>query len=307
MASFMGRRLIQTIIVILGVTFISFLLLFLSGDPTYLLLGDISGLTEEQINQFRTDMGFDRPWLIQYLDYLTDLIRGNLGRSFYHGITNTELIRSYLPATIELALSALLIVVIVSVPLGVIAASNRGKIVDQFSMIFALFGQSVPQFWLGLMLMLFFSVFLRWTPVSGRGSLMHLILPAVTLASFPLARNTRLIRSCLLEVLGKDYIRTARSKGLSERFVLFKHAMRNSMIPVITMLGLEMGFMIAGAIIVEMIFAWPGIGRLIVQAVYTRDIPLVQSGVVVLAFIFVSINFLVDIIYAFLDPRIRYS
>jgi peptide/nickel transport system permease protein len=306
MAQFVVRRLLQGVVVIIGVTMIAYGVLFLTGDPTYLLL-DVRGMTDDQISAFRTRMGFDRPWLVQYLDYMSRAVRGDLGRSFYHNLPNLKLIAEHLPATIELGVAALLLNLAVAIPVGIIAATKRGQRVDGIIMLIALTGQAMPVFWLGLLLMLIFAVHLGWLPVSGRGSIAHLILPAITLASFPMAQNARMVRSSMLEVLGQDFVRTARAKGLTEWVVVLRHALKNALIPVVTLIGIQAGFLLGGAVITETIFAWPGMGRLIVQAIQTKDIPLVQSAVIMLALVFVSVNLAVDLFYAYLDPRIRFS
>jgi ABC-type dipeptide/oligopeptide/nickel transport system permease component len=264
-------------------------------------------MTQEQINTFRTQMGFDRPWVAQYIDYISRAVRGDLGTSYYHKLPNVTLIAEHLPATIQLGAAALFLNLAIALPVGVLSATNRGKWFDNGIMLAALWGQAMPVFWLGLMLMLVFAVQLQWVPVSGRGTVAHLILPAFTLASFPMAQNARMVRSSMLEVLGQDFIRTARAKGLSERVVLVRHALKQAMIPVVTLIGIQAGFLLGGAVITETIFAWPGIGRMIVQAITTKDIPLVQASVIVLALIFVGINLLVDLVYAYLDPRIHFA
>ena len=210
-----------------------------------------------------------------------------------------------LPATLQLTGVAILLALVVSFPLGVIAAIKRGSFIDRFAMLGAMFGQSIPVFWLGVMLMLLFGVTLRWLPVSGRGDLSNLIMPALSVSVFSMARNARMIRSSMLEVLGADYIRTARSKGLAERFVVIRHALRNALIPVITLIALDFGALLGGAVITEQIFAWPGVGRLVLQAINTKDFPLVQASVTVLALTFVLINLAVDLLYSVLDPRVR--
>ena len=306
MTRFIVRRLFQAFIVVIGVSLISFSIIFLTGDPTYLLLGDVSGgMTEEQIAEFRHRMGFDRPWLVQYLDYMWGAVRGDFGKSLYHGVPNIELIAEFLPATIELGIVALLISIVVGIPMGIIAAINRGRVLDQASMGLALIGQAMPSFWQGLMLMLIFSVTLKWLPVSGKGTWKHIILPAVTLSAYSTAQNARMVRSGMLEVLGEDYVRTARAKGLAEFVVLSRHALKNALIPVITLIGIQVGWVLGGAVIIETIFAWPGMGRLAVQAITTRDIPLVQACVIVFALGFVTVNFLVDLTYGYVDPRVR--
>lgn len=303
MGAYLVRRAFRALVVIVGVSFISFAVLFLSGDPTDMLVGD--DWTIEEVQKLRVDMGLDRPWVVQYLTYVSRAVRGDFGESLRYRQPVFELIMERLPATLELALLALLISVVVALPIGIMSATKRGSAYDYGGMIFALFGQAMPVFWLGLMLILIFGVQLQWLPVSGRGGIERLILPAITLATYPLARNTRVIRSSMLDVLGHDYVRTARAKGLSERVIVYVHAFRNSLIPVVTIIGLEFGRLLGGAVIVETIFAWPGIGRLMIQAVYARDFPLVQASVTITALIFVSLNFFVDFIYSYLDPRVR--
>jgi ABC-type dipeptide/oligopeptide/nickel transport system permease component len=210
-----------------------------------------------------------------------------------------------MPATLELAFASLAISVVLALPLGIISATKRGTIYDNVSMLGALIGQSMPNFWLGIMLILVFGVTLQWLPISGRGGIDHLVLPAVTLAVFPLARNTRLIRSSMLEVLRQDYLRTARAKGLRETSVLVSHALRNAMIPVVTVVGMQFGTLLGGAVITETIFAWPGVGRLTVQSIYNKDFPVIQAAVTILALIFIFLNLIIDILYTYLDPRIR--
>ena len=303
MGAYLIRRAFRAMLVIVGVSFITFAVLFLSGDPTDTMVGE--DWTREEVLKLRKDMGLDRPWIIQYTTYVSRAIQGDFGESLRYRQPAFELIAERVPATLELALVALLISVILALPLGILSASRRGSAYDYGGMLLALFGQAMPVFWLGLMLILIFGVHLHWLPVSGRGGFERLILPAITLATYSLARNTRVIRSSMLEVLGLDYVRTARAKGLAERSIVYIHALRNSLIPVVTIIGLEFGHLLGGAVIVETIFAWPGIGRLMLQAVYAKDFPLVQASVTIAAVIFVSINFLVDFIYSYLDPRVR--
>jgi peptide/nickel transport system permease protein len=297
------RRAFRALIVVVGVSFISFAVLFLSGDPTDTMVGE--DWTIEEVQKLRRDMGLDRPWFIQYITYASRAVRGDFGESLRYRQPAFELIAERIPATLELALVALVLSIVIALPVGVVSASKRGSVYDQGGMIFALFGQAMPVFWLGLMLILIFGVHLRWLPVSGRGGLENLILPSITLATYSLARNTRVIRSSMLDVLAQDYVRTARAKGLAERMVIYLHALRNALIPVVTIIGLEFGHLLGGAVIVETIFAWPGIGRLMIQAVYAKDFPLVQASVTIAAVIFVTLNFFVDFIYSYLDPRVR--
>jgi peptide/nickel transport system permease protein len=261
--------------------------------------------TPEQIAQFRHDMGFDRPWIVQYGEFLWRAAQGDFGVSLRQHQPTFMLIMERMPATLELTVAALAISTVLALPIGIISAARRNSLGDHLGMLLALVGQSVPVFWLGLMLILVFGVQLRLLPVAGRGGWDSLILPAVSLATFSLARNARIIRSSLLEVLGQDYVRTARAKGLVERAVLYRHALRNALIPVVTLIGLEFGTLRGGAVITETIFAWPGVGRLTVQAIFARDLPLVQTAVTVLATIFVLLNLAVDLLYTYLDPRIR--
>ncbi|MBI2132894.1 MAG: ABC transporter permease [Candidatus Tectomicrobia bacterium] len=303
MGAYLVRRAIRAVLVIAGVSFISFVVLFLSGDPTDILVGE--DWTREEVQRLRHDMGLDKPWLVQYALYAGRAVRGDFGESLRYRRPAFDLIAERLPATLELALVALFLSIILALPVGVLSAVNRGSFIDQGGMLFALVGQAMPVFWLGLMLILIFGVDLGWLPVSGRGTLAHLALPALSLATYSIARNTRVIRSSMLDVLKNEYITTARAKGLSEWIVVHLHALRNAMIPVVTIIGLEFGHLLGGAVIVETIFAWPGIGRLMIQAVYAKDFPLVQASVTITALIFVSLNFIVDMLYSVLDPRVR--
>ncbi|OGL59950.1 MAG: ABC transporter permease [Candidatus Tectomicrobia bacterium RIFCSPLOWO2_12_FULL_69_37] len=303
MGAYLVRRAVRAVLVIIGVSFISFAVLFLSGDPTDILVGE--DWTREEVQRLRRDMGLDRPWIVQYARYAGRAVRGDFGESLRYRRPAFDLIAERLPATLELALVALLLSVILALPVGVLSAIHRGSLIDQGGMLFALVGQAMPVFWLGLMLILIFGVDLGWLPVSGRGTLAHLTLPALALSTYSIARNTRVIRSSMLDVLGNEYITTARAKGLSEWIVVHLHALRNAMIPVVTIIGLEFGHLLGGAVIVETIFAWPGIGRLMIQAVYAKDFPLVQASVTITALIFVTLNFIVDLLYSVLDPRVR--
>lgn len=305
MAQYLIRRLFQTVFVIIGVTAIAFFAQFLTGDPTFLLLGETRGMTQEQIDQIRHDLGFDRPVYVQYLDWLGKAAQGDLGKSLRHGTSNFELVMERMPATLQLTFTALLISIIIALPVGIIAAVKRDTWIDRTVMIGAMWGQSVPNFWLGYMLILIFGVWLRWLPVSGRGSWQHLIMPAIALSLFSIARNSRMVRSSMLEVLGADYVRTARAKGIRENTVVLGHAFRNALIPVVTLVALDFGGLLGGAVIVETIFAWPGVGRLIINAIQGKDFPLVQAGVTLLAMSFVLINLAVDLMYTRLDPRVR--
>jgi peptide/nickel transport system permease protein len=303
LARYLINRLLQTIIVIFGVSLISFGVTCATGDPTFLMVGPTA--TAEQIATIRHNMGFDRPWPVQYLDYTGRAIHGDFGTSLRSHDPAFSLIKDRMPVTLELAAAALLVSLVISIPVGVAAALKRSTLYDTLSMFGALLGQSMPVFWLGLMLILIFGVQLRWLPISGAGDLQHLVLPAITLGAFSTARNARLIRSSVLEVLSNDYVRTARAKGLAQAGVIIRHVLKNAMLPVITVIGLDLGTLLGGAVITETIFAWPGVGRLVVQAIETKDYPVIQTAVVLLAVLFVVLNLLVDLTYTYLDPRIR--
>jgi len=305
-ARYTTRRLLQAIIVIFGITIAAFSINFLAGDPTYVLIGDMRGMTEEDIQAFRHRMGFDRPILVQYFDWLKNAVRGDFGWSYKYKEDNWKIIVERFPATLQLTVVSLILQLLVSFPLGVFAALKRGTKWDSLSMVLALLGQSMPSFWIGLMLMMIFSVNLQWLPVSGRyEGIRSMVLPVITLSFYGIARNTRLIRSSMLEVLGEDYIRTARAKGQTERNVYIKHALRNVLIPVVTMVGMDLGSLLSGALVVETIFAWPGMGMLTVNAINGKDIMMVQACVTLFALMFVFANLLVDFTYTILDPRVR--
>ena len=304
MKSYVLRRLWQAVLVLFGVSFVVFMILHLTGDPAALLLPPDA--TAEDVARFRTAMGFDDPWIVQYLRFLKGALQGNFGESLRHGEPAMHLVVERLPATFQLAGAGLLLALCLAIPAGIISAVKRNTVIDYFSTVVALLGQAMPTFWLGIMLILVFSVRLNWLPSSGRGDLQHLVLPAITLGLFTTARITRLTRSGMLEVLGQDYIRTARAKGVSEQPVVWKHALKNASIPIVTIVGIELGTLLGGSVITETIFAWPGVGRLSVQAIFNRDYPVVQAAVFLLAGTFVIVNLLVDVVYTYLDPRIRF-
>ncbi|ACZ40357.1 ABC transporter permease [Sphaerobacter thermophilus] len=311
MGRFIIRRLLQSILVVFGVTLLVFVVLFKTGDPVILLVSPDA--TKEEIEQVRRELGFDRPWYVQYADFMTDALRGDFGISLRQKQPVFKLVVERIPATLELAIAAFIISIVVAVPVGIISATQRNSIWDNLSMGFALLGQSLPVFFLGVMLIFIFAGQLKVLPSYGRGDgtlvgeLRHLILPAVTLATFTLARTARLVRSSLLEVLGLEYVKTARAKGLAERVVILRHALQNAMIPVVTVLGLELGTLLGGAVITETVFAWPGVGRLVINAIQQRDFPVVVGAVTLVAVMFVVINLVVDVLYGVIDPRVRYS
>lgn len=298
-------RVMQGIITAFLVFTAVFFIMRLSGDPTMLFLPPDA--TQEDIDRFRRDMGWDRPVIVQYFDYLGDVLKGDFGQSLTYGGSALDTVLERLPATLELTLVAFIITVVIAIPAGLIAAVRPDTLISQIVMTIALVGQAMPGFWLGVMMILLFSVSLGWLPTGGRGGVLNLIMPAVVLGSWGAAKITRLTRAGMQEVLGNDYIRTARSKGLPEQLVLIRHALRNALLPVISALGLTVGAMLGGAIITETVFAWPGVGRLIVQSVLKRDFPVVQVATILLALIFLLSNLIVDVLYTVVDPRIRYD
>ncbi len=305
MRAFLIRRLLRTLLVLWGVTLISFAVLFLRGDPSYAMAG--ADWTSRDIENFRRAMGFDRPWFVQYLDFLSKAVRGDFGYSLTQHQPTFSLVMSRLPATLELTFAALLVAVGLGVPLGILSATRRNGVWDNLAMGLALLGQAMPVFWMAILLVLVFGIQFRVLPVAGRGGIEHLILPAFALGAHSLARNARLVRSSLLEVLGQDYIRTGRAKGLANRSILLRHALRNAMIPVVTLIALDLGFLLGGSVITETIFAWPGVGRLLIQSISFRDYPLVQGCILLIAITYVTMNLLTDLVYGFLDPRIRFD
>jgi ABC-type dipeptide/oligopeptide/nickel transport system permease component len=304
MGRYLLKRLWQTVYVVVGISVISFFFIHLSGDPVMLMAPQDASKAE--IERLREQLGFNDPLHVQYWRFASRAVQGDLGISLYHRVPAINLIFERLPASLELAVAAMLMALVVSIPLGILSAVKRGSAWDVASMLGALFGLSMPHFWLGIMMILLFSVTLGWLPTSGRGTLAQLIMPSVALGLSLMAMFARLTRSVMLEVLSQDYVRTARAKGLKERLVIGKHALKNALIPLVTVAGMQFGFLIGGTVIIETVFAWPGVGRLVVQAIFSRDYPLVQAAVLVLAVLFVSINLLVDLIYLYLDPQITY-
>ena len=273
------------------------------GDPASLILGEQA--TPEQIRDLRRALGLDEPLVTQYARFLGHAVQGDFGVSIRAQRPTLDVVLERLPATLLLTAGAFTFALCVGMPIGVVSAVKRLSIWDHGSMALALMGQSMPVFWLGLMLIIVFSVHLRWLPVSGAGTAQHLVLPAVTLGTFLIGLIIRLTRSSMLDVLGQDYVRTARAKGLAEWSVIVRHALRNAMIPVVTLLGLQLGILLGGAVITETVFAWPGVGMVTVTAIHQRDYPVVQCAVFISAVLVVSINWAVDVLYHFLDPRIR--
>lgn len=336
MGIYIVRRLLNLIPVLLGITLLVFAFLHLiPGDPAVVMAGERA--TPEQVAALREQLGLNQPLPIQYLVFLGNLLRLNFGTSIISGVPIAEEIRTRWPATFELSVAAMLVATILGIPAGVLAAVRKNSAVDNLTMSGSLLGVSLPVYWLGLLLVYLFAVNLQWLPPSGRISidagfnfkpitgfyvldallqgdfralqdvLAHLILPAITLGTIPLAILARITRSAMLEVLSQDYIRTARAKGLLERWVILKHALKNALLPVVTIIGLQFGTLLGGAILTETIFSWPGIGSWIYEGILSRDYPVVQGGVVFVAVAFVLINLLVDLSYGFLDPRIQYQ
>jgi peptide/nickel transport system permease protein len=302
---YLGGRLVQTVLSMLAVISIVFVLTRLSGNPVLLLL-DVNA-TERDQEILTHHLGLDRPLPVQYGLYVRNILLGDFGNSILTRRPVTEHIRERLPATVELGLVAMLLSVLIGVPLGMYAAVHRGSVLDSGARVFAVLGQSMPTFWLGLMLILFFGVVLGALPAGGRGGLSHLILPAFTLGYFTSAAILRLTRSAMLEVLGSDYIKFARLKGLSEQVVLWKHGLRNALLPVVTFAVLLFVQFLGGAVVTETVFAWPGLGRLILESITTRDYPIVQAGVLVLSALYLAGNLFVDLLYSYLNPRIRHD
>jgi ABC-type dipeptide/oligopeptide/nickel transport system permease component len=303
MVRFLLGRLITALGVILGVSIVVFFLTFLSGDPAVLMLP--ADANAEQVERFREEMGYNDPILVQYQRFFVRAIQGDFGNSIRHNQPALPLILHRLPATFQLSIFAMALAIALAVPLGILSATNRGRFLDFGGMFFALFGQSVPNFWLAIMMISLFSVTLGLLPTSGRGGISHMILPGVAIGINLMALLTRLMRSSMLEVLGQDYIRTARAKGLAERLVLSRHALRNALIPLVTVVGLQFGYILGGAVVIETVFMWPGVGLFTIQAIMNRDYPVVQASVFVLATAVVLINLLVDLTYTLLDPRIK--
>ena len=306
MAAYIRRRLLQSIFVVWGVSVLVFFLLrFAPGDPVLMLLAESA--SPEQIAAARAKWGLDQPIPIQYAVFLGRALRGDLGDSLFFQQPAIEVLFERMPATLQLSGAALLFSLLVAIPMGILSALKRDTIWDYLGTGLAMLGQAIPPYWLGIMLILLFSVSLGWFPTSGRGTLSHLVLPAITLGSVLMALVTRLVRSGMLDVLSEDYVRTARAKGLVERTVIVRHALRNILIPLVTVIGLQLGALFGGAVITESIFAWPGVGRLALQAISARDYPLVQAAVLVISIVYVFLNLAVDLLYVYLDPRIRYE
>lgn len=311
MYAYIIRRCLQSLIVFGAILVTVFLMLHITGDPAAVLMP--LDASEEDLQAFRQDMGFDKPLHIQFSRFVfggpktRGVIRGDFGFSYRHEIPAMGLVLEHFPNTVLLAVVSVCIAIVIAVPTGVLSAVFRNSWTDYACSVVAIFGQSMPNFWLGLLLILFFAVFLRWLPTSGFDAWYYIILPAFTAGLYATARIMRVVRSQMLEVMGMDYVRTARSKGLTEGVVVFRHALKNAAIPVVTLVGLELGILLGGTVVTEAVFAWPGVGFLVVDAISNQDYPVVQAAVALLAFVFVGVNLTVDVLYAWLDPRISYQ
>jgi peptide/nickel transport system permease protein len=298
------KRILQAVITIVLIMVLIFFLARALGDPAVLFLSEDAG--PEQLAILRQNFGLDKPIWVQFIRYFASALRGDFGLSFKWQEPALGLVLSRVPATLQLAATAVFLSAIVGISLGVVTALRRDTWLDRFGQSLALFGQAVPHFWLGLMLILLFGVHLKWLPISGREHLSNVIMPALTLSAFTLASVTRLTRSAMLDVLNSEYIKMVRIKGAPERIVILKHGLRNAAIPILTLIALQFSYLLGGSVIVETIFAWPGVGRLAVEAFFRRDYPVIQVVVLFMSFIFVSINLVVDLLYAWIDPRIRF-
>jgi peptide/nickel transport system permease protein len=304
MYKYIFRRIAMMIPVMIGVTFLVFFIINLTpGDAASMILGD--GATEESIRALREEMGLNDPVIVQYGRYMTNLLKGDLGTSYSTGKAVVGEIGQRFPNTFKLTISAIIISIIISIPIGIISATKQYSIFDSVGMIFALVGVSMPSFWTGLILIIAFSLNFRWFPSGGMDGLKSLVLPAFTLAIASTASITRTTRSSMLEVVRQDYINTAKAKGVSKNIVIRKHALKNALIPAITVIGLEFGILLGGAVLTETVFSWPGIGRLMVESIQRKDTPMVLGCIIVFALSFSIVNLIIDILYAYIDPRIR--
>jgi peptide/nickel transport system permease protein len=305
MTAYLVRRLLQAVLVLFAVSMLAFALIYLSGDPVRALVP--ADASQEDIENIRRGFGLDQPIHVQYVRFLERAAQGDLGQSFRYRTNAMELVLQRLPHTILLASASILIAIVVSIPLGVLAATRRGGLADVLASGLALLSISTPAFWLGLIGILVFADALRLVPASGAGTWQHLVLPALTLSAYSIGLVTRLVRATMIDILRQQYITAARAKGLSWVAVNYRHALRNGLIPTVTVLGLQFGALLGGSVVVETVFAWPGLGWLLVQSINSRDLPLVRAIVLVISLFFVVINLVVDLLYSSLDPRIRHA
>jgi ABC-type dipeptide/oligopeptide/nickel transport system permease component len=302
---FFIKRAFAALFAIWGVATLTFVLLRVTADPAALLVGERA--TPQQVAEVRHRLGLDRPLIVQYARFIGRALTGDFGNSYRFNEPAMTLVMDRLPISLRLASAAFVVALALAIPLAIASAVWRDTVVDYVASFISFVGFAMPAFWLGAMAIIVFAVQLKWLPTSGSGDLKHYVLPTLTLATWPLGQFTRLLRSELLNVFHEDYVRTARAKGLSERIVVWRHALKNAFLPVLTLIGISFGSLLGGAIITETVFAWPGLGRLIVQATLNRDFPIIQASVIVLATGFVLINFAVDVLYGMLDPRIKPS
>ena len=305
MQKYLVRRLVLAIVTLLAVSLIIFILSRSAGDPVSLMLDEYS--TQEDIDRMMAKLGTDKPYYQQYFIFLRNAVQGDLGDSIKEGRPVTEAILDRLPATLYLGMTAFIVSLLVGIPLGILSSIKRGSMVDQVGKVVAMLGQSAPPFWLGIMLIIFFAVSVRAFPTSGRESWNSIVLPAVTLGWYYAAANLRLVRSAMLDVLDSEYIKLARAKGVPYRGVVLRHAFRNALIPPLTFAGVTLGALVTGSLVVETVFAWPGLGKLAIDALFAFDYPLLQGVVIVFTLLYVLVAFSVDVLYAYIDPRIRYA
>ncbi|MFK4438072.1 ABC transporter permease [Paenibacillus sp. RC21] len=305
MSKYIGKTLLQVVPVLFIITLIVFILVHITGDPVAMMLPDTATAEDRRI--LTEALGLDQPLYVQYYIFLSNLVQGDFGTSFRYSEPALPIVLERLPASFELAVASMIIACCLAIPLGIWSAVKRNSFIDIFISGVSVLGKAMPNFWVGIMLILVVAVHWGWTPVSGRGGLSHLILPAITLGTGIAAEMTRLIRSSMLEIIGQDYIRTARSKGIREMIVINKHALRNALIPVVTITGLQFTNLVGGSLVTETIFSWPGMGQLIVQAINTHDMAIIQASVFVVAIMVILITVITDIAYKVLDPRIKYN
>ncbi len=303
--TYIARRSAQGLAAVLGALLLIFVAQRLSGDPVALLLP--MDASDADFAAMRAQLGLDRPVLVQFVVFLGSAVRGDFGESYQWNAPAMDLVLDRLPATLELALAGMAFALALSIPLGVLSAVKRGSWIDTVAKAIALLGQAMPGFWVGLLLILFVAVRLQWLPAFGRGGLEHVVLPAIALGWYPVAAMTRTLRSAMLDALDGDYVRTERALGFHEHTVIWRYALRNAAVPLVTMVGVYFANMLGGAFVIEVVFAWPGVGRTVVDAVFARDFPVVQAGVLLTTIVFVVINLLVDLSYCFIDPRIRHG
>ena len=305
MRRYILHRLWQGAVAVVGALLIVFVAQRLSGDPVALLLP--MDATEADFEAMRGALGLDRPLPVQFVVFLRDALLGDFGHSYLWNMPAMDLVLERLPATLELALAGLVFALALAVPLGVLSAVHRGGWIDNAAKLFAMLGQAMPGFWVGLLLIVFVAVQLQWLPAYGRGTVGHLVLPAIALGWYPVAAMTRTLRSAMLDIMQSDYVRMERAIGLPERAIVWRFALRNAAVPLVTLIGVYFANMLGGAFVIEVVFAWPGVGRAVVEAVFARDFPVVQAGVILAAVIFVVVNLIVDLTYGLIDPRIRHE